>query len=127
STKITDSHHNHTFMKLDILAFGAHPDDIEIGAAGTLALQASKGYKIGMIDLTKGELGTRGTPEIRLVEAKNAAEILNCSLRENLGFRDGFFRNDEEHQLEIIRVLRKYRPEIVLCNPLVDRHPDHGR
>jgi bacillithiol biosynthesis deacetylase BshB1 len=114
-------------MKLDILAFGAHPDDVEISAGGTLALQQSLGYKCGVVDLTRGELGTRGTPEIRDREAKNAARELKLEVRENLGFRDGFFLNDEEHQLAVIRMIRKYRPEILIANAPADRHPDHGK
>ena len=114
-------------MKLDILAFGAHPDDVELGASGTIAKEISLGKKVGIIDLTRGELGTRGTKEIRDAEAKNAAEILGVSIRENLQFRDGFFINDELHQLEIIKMIRKYRPEIVLCNAIDDRHIDHGK
>lgn len=114
-------------MKLDILAFGAHPDDIELGAAGTLAKAVDHGKKIGLVDLTLGDLGTRGTPEIRLKEAANAAEILGAEVRENLRFRDGFFKNDEEHQREVIRLIRKYKPEVVICNAPHDRHPDHGR
>lgn len=114
-------------MKLDILAFGAHPDDVEISSGGTLALQASLGYKCGIVDLTKGDLGTRGTPEIRIQEANNAAKELNVEVRENLGFRDGFFTNDEAHQLEVVKMIRKYRPEIILANAPEDRHPDHGK
>lgn len=114
-------------MKLDILAFGAHPDDVELGAAGTIAKEVSLGKKVGIIDLTRGELGTRGSAEIRDIEAKNAAEILGVSIRENLQFRDGFFTNDEKHQLEIIKMIRKYKPEIVLCNAIDDRHIDHGK
>lgn len=114
-------------MKLDILAFGAHPDDVELGAAGTIAKEVSLGKKVGIIDLTRGELGTRGSAEIRDIEAKNAAEILGVSIRENLQFRDGFFINDEKHQLEIIKMIRKYKPEIVLCNAIDDRHIDHGK
>lgn len=114
-------------MKLDILAFGAHPDDVELGAAGTLAKHAALGYTTGIADLTRGELGTRGTPEQRLEEATRAAEILGVSVRENLGFRDGFFVNDEAHQMEVIRIIRKYRPEVILANALYDRHPDHGK
>ncbi|WP_320815653.1 bacillithiol biosynthesis deacetylase BshB1 [Flavobacterium sp.] len=114
-------------MKLDILAFGAHPDDVELGAAGTIAKEISLGKKVGIIDLTRGELGTRGTPEIRDAEAKKAAKILGVSIRENLQFRDGFFINDEKHQLEIIKMIRKYKPEIVLCNAIDDRHIDHGK
>lgn len=114
-------------MKLDILAFGAHPDDVELGAAGTIAKEVSLGKKVGIVDLTRGELGTRGSAEIRDIEAKNAAEILGVSIRENLQFRDGFFVNDEKHQLEIIKMIRKYKPEIVLCNAIDDRHIDHGK
>lgn len=114
-------------MKLDILAFGAHPDDVELGAAGTIAKEVSLGKKVGIIDLTRGELGTRGSAEIRDIEAKNAAELLGVSIRENLQFRDGFFINDEKHQLEIIKMIRKYKPEIVLCNAIDDRHIDHGK
>ena len=114
-------------MKLDILAFGAHPDDVELGAAGTIAKEVSLGKKVGIVDLTRGELGTRGSVEIRHTEATNAAKILGVSIRENLEFRDGFFVNDEKHQLEIIKMLRKYKPEIVLCNAIDDRHIDHGK
>ena len=114
-------------MKLDILAFGAHPDDVELGASGTIAKEVSLGKKVGIVDLTRGELGTRGTAEIRDAEAKKAAEILGVSIRENLQFRDGFFINDEKHQLEIIKMIRKYKPEIVLCNAIDDRHIDHGK
>jgi bacillithiol biosynthesis deacetylase BshB1 len=114
-------------IKLDILAFGAHPDDVELGAAGTIAKEVSLGKKVGIVDLTRGELGTRGTAEIRDAEAKKAAAILGVSVRENLEFRDGFFLNDEKHQLEIIKMLRKYKPEIVLCNAIDDRHIDHGK
>lgn len=114
-------------MKLDILAFGAHPDDVEISAGGTIARQAALGNKVGIIDLTKGEMGTRGTPDIRLKEAAAAADALGAVVRENLGFRDGFFANDEAHQLAVIQKIRKYRPEIVLTNAPTDRHPDHGR
>jgi len=114
-------------MKLDILAFGAHPDDIELSCAGTLALQVSKGYKCGMVDLTRGEMGTRGTPEIRAEEAQEAARLLGIEVRENLGFKDGFFTNDAAHQLEVVKMIRKYRPEIVMANAPTDRHPDHGR
>lgn len=112
---------------VDILAFGAHPDDVELSCAGTLALQQSLGYRSAIVDLTEGELGTRGTPEIRKQEAQKAAEILGVSARENLGFRDGFFKNDEAHQLAIVRMIRKYRPRTVLANAFTDRHPDHGR
>lgn len=114
-------------MKLDILAFGAHPDDVELGCAATIAKEISLGKKVGIIDLTRGELGTRGSAEIRDIEAERAAKILSISVRENLNFRDGFFKNDEKHQLEIIQMIRKYKPEIVLCNAIDDRHIDHGK
>tara|TARA_B100000787_G_scaffold170313_1_gene166292 strand:- start:9290 stop:10006 length:717 start_codon:yes stop_codon:yes gene_type:complete len=114
-------------MKLDILAFGAHPDDVELGAAATIAKEVSLGKKVGIIDLTQGELGTRGSKELRKVEATNAATILGVIVRENLKFADGFFINDKEHQLEIIKSIRKYKPEIVLCNAVDDRHIDHGK
>lgn len=114
-------------MKLDILAFGAHPDDVELGCSGTIAKEVTLGKKVGIIDLTRGELGTRGTAEIRDLEAKDAAKVLGVSVRENLNFRDGFFVNDEAHQMEIIQVLRKYQPDIVLCNAEKDRHIDHGK
>jgi len=114
-------------MKLDILAFGAHPDDVELGCAATIAKEISLNKKVGIIDLTRGELGTRGTAEIRDKEATKAAEILNVSARENLNFRDGFFKNNEKHQLEVIRMIRKYQPEIVLCNAIDDRHIDHPK
>ena len=114
-------------MKLDILVFGAHPDDAELGAGATIAKEIANGKKIGIIDLTRGELGTRGTPEIRDSEASKAADLLGITVRENLEFADGFFVNDRAHQLEIIRMLRKYQPDTVLCNAVEDRHIDHGR
>jgi bacillithiol biosynthesis deacetylase BshB1 len=114
-------------MKLDILAFGAHPDDVELGCSGTLAKEISLGKKVGIIDLTRGELGTRGSVEIRNSESEAASKILGISVRENLDMRDGFFVNDESHQLKVIEMIRKYQPEIVLCNAVSDRHPDHGR
>jgi bacillithiol biosynthesis deacetylase BshB1 len=114
-------------MKLDILAFGAHPDDIELGCGATIAKEVSLGKKVGVVDLTRGELGTRGSGELRIIEANNAAKIMGISVRENLGFADGFFTNDKEHQLEIIKMIRKYKPEIVLCNVIDDRHIDHGK
>ena len=114
-------------MKLDILAFAAHPDDIELSCSGTLALQQSFGNKIGVIDLTLGELGTRGTVKIREEEAAIAAEILNLSIRENLNMPDGFFDITEENILAVAKCIRIYRPEIVLANAISDRHPDHGR
>ncbi len=114
-------------MKLDILVFGAHPDDAELGAGGTIAKEVANGKKVGIIDLTRGELGTRGSADIRDKEAETSAQILQVSVRENLRFRDGFFFNDETHQLEIIKMIRKYKPEIVLCNAIEDRHIDHGK
>lgn len=114
-------------IQVDILAFGAHPDDVELGCAGTLAKEISLGRKVGIIDLTEGELGTRGSVEIRYKEATKASEILGISVRENLKMRDGFFKNDEEHQMQVIKMIRKYRPKIVLCNAVDDRHIDHGK
>ncbi len=114
-------------MKLDILAFGAHPDDIELSCAGTLAKEIKNGKKVGIIDLTSGELGSRGSAEIRDQEAAVAAKIIGVEIRENLKFRDGFFKNDETHQLKIIKKIRQYQPEIVLCNAIDDRHIDHGK
>jgi bacillithiol biosynthesis deacetylase BshB1 len=114
-------------MKLDILAFGAHPDDVELGCGGTIAKEIALGKKAGIIDLTRGELGTRGSAAIRDQEANEAAKILGVSVRENLNMRDGFFINDEAHQLEIIKMIRKYQPEIVICNAVDDRHIDHGK
>ena len=114
-------------MKLDILAFGAHPDDVELGCAGTILKEISLGKTVGIVDLTRGELGTRGSAEIRIQEANAAAKILGVLVRENLEMRDGFFVNDEKHQLEIIKMIRKYQPEIVLCNAVDDRHIDHGK
>lgn len=114
-------------MKLDILVLAAHPDDAELCCGGTIARQIALGNKVGIVDFTRGELGTRGTPELRLQEAAKAADILKLSTRENLGLPDGFFRNDEEHQREVIRAIRKYQPEIVLANAIHDRHSDHGR
>jgi bacillithiol biosynthesis deacetylase BshB1 len=114
-------------MKLDILAFGAHPDDVELGCSGTILKEIALGKSVGIVDLTRGELGTRGSSEIRDQEANAAAKILGISVRENLNMRDGFFVNDEKHQLEIIKMIRKYQPEIVLCNAIDDRHIDHGK
>jgi bacillithiol biosynthesis deacetylase BshB1 len=114
-------------MKLDILAFGAHPDDVELGCSGTIAKEISLGKKVGIIDLTRGELGTRGSVEIRNSEASKASEILGISVRENLDMRDGFFVNDEAHQMKIIQMIRKHQPEIVLCNAIRDRHIDHSK
>ncbi len=114
-------------MKLDILVLASHPDDAELCTGGTLAKHIALGYKAGIVDFTRGELGTRGTVEIRAQEAARASEILGLSARENLGFADGFFRNDEAHQREVIRIIRKYQPDIVLANAIYDRHSDHGR
>lgn len=114
-------------MKLDILAFGAHPDDVEISCAGTLISHIEQGKKVGVIDLTRGERGTRGTPEIRDVEAAHAAQIMGIHVRGNLQFEDCFFANDREHQLAVIRAIRSYQPRIVLANAPQDRHPDHSR
>ncbi|WP_375324304.1 bacillithiol biosynthesis deacetylase BshB1 [Flagellimonas sp. GZD32] len=114
-------------MKLDILVFGAHPDDAELGAGATIAKEVANGKKVGIVDLTRGELGTRGSAEIRDQEAANAAKILGVAVRENMEFADGFFVNDKEHQLELIKIIRKYRPEIVLCNAIDDRHIDHAK
>ena len=114
-------------MKVDILAIGSHPDDVELGCSGTIAKEISNGKRVGIIDLTRGELGTRGTAEIREKEANQAAEILKVSFRENLNFKDGFFKNDEEHQLKLIQAIRKYRPNFILCNAPDDRHIDHPK
>lgn len=114
-------------MKLDILAFGAHPDDIELTCSGTLIRHIQMGYRVGLVDLTRGELGTRGTAEIRDQEAAEAAKIMGAQLRENLAFEDGFFANNKANQLAVIRMIRKYRPHVVFANVPQDRHPDHGR
>ncbi|MEO6932237.1 MAG: bacillithiol biosynthesis deacetylase BshB1 [Chitinophagaceae bacterium] len=114
-------------MKLDILAIAVHPDDVELGCAGTLMMEKNRGKKVGVLDLTQGELGTRGTPELRLKEAALAARIMTLDVRVNAGMADGFFLNDEAHQRVLIRYIRKYQPEIILGNALDDRHPDHGR
>lgn len=114
-------------MKVDILAFGVHPDDVELGCSGTLIASARAGKKVAVIDLTGGELGTRGTIETRKKEAADAADIMLLSARENLGMADGFFQNDETNVRKVITAIRKYQPEIVLCNAPEDRHPDHGR
>ena len=114
-------------MKLDILAFGAHPDDVELGCAGTILKEIALGKTVGIVDLTRGELGTRGSADLRDQEAAASAQILGVSVRVNLRFKDGFFANDELHQLEVIKMIRKYQPEIVLCNAIEDRHIDHGK
>lgn len=114
-------------MKLDILVLAVHPDDAELGCSGTILKHIASGRKVGIIDFTRGELGTRGTAETRDEEAADSAKILGLHARENLRFKDAFFKNDEEHQREVIRMIRKYQPEIILSNSLHDRHPDHGR
>jgi bacillithiol biosynthesis deacetylase BshB1 len=114
-------------MKLDILAIGAHPDDVELSCSGTLLKHIAMGKKCGIVDLTAGGLGTRGSAELRLKEAAAAAKIIGVLVRDNLGMADGFFQNDKEHQLQIIKKIREYQPDIVLCNAVEDRHPDHGR
>lgn len=114
-------------VRLDLLVIAVHPDDAELGCGGTIAKQVALGRKVGIVDLTRGELGSRGSAEIRDSEAASAAEILGLTLRGNLRMRDGFFRNDEAHQLEVIRAIRKFRPEILITNALYDRHSDHGR
>lgn len=114
-------------MKVDILAFGAHPDDVELGCSGTIVKEITLGKKVGIIDLTRGELGSRGSAAIRDTEAAEAAKILGVSFRENLKMHDGFFVNDKQHQIEVIKMIRKYQPEIVLCNAIEDRHIDHGK
>ena len=114
-------------LKLDILVLAAHPDDAELGCGGTIAAQVAKGHKVGIVDLTQGEMGTRGTPTQRLEESAKAANILGLAARENMGFSDVFFKDDEAHQLKLIEIIRKYQPEIVLANAVSDRHPDHGK
>jgi len=113
--------------KLDVLVFAAHPDDAELGCSGTIAALVAQGKKVGVVDFTQGEMGTRGTPEIRLQESAKAAKILQLSARENIGFKDVFFKNDETHQLKLVEMVRKYQPEIVIANAISDRHPDHGK
>ena len=114
-------------MKLYLIAFGVHPDDVELSCAGVLLVEKNKGKKTGIIDLTQGELGTRGDAATRMKEADAAAKILGVDIRDNLKMADGFFQNDETHQRKIIESLRNYQPEIILCNAVTDRHPDHGR
>ena len=114
-------------MKLDILAIGAHPDDVELGCGATVAKEIANGKKVGIIDLTRGELGTRGTAETRDKESDAAAKILGVEFRINMEFADGFFVNDKSHQMELIKMIRKYRPEIVICNAVDDRHIDHAK
>ena len=114
-------------MKLDLVAIGVHPDDVELSCAGTLLVEKRNGKKTGIIDLTEGELGTRGDRELRKKEAADAAAILGVEIRDNLRMADGFFSNDEAHQRQLIACLRRYQPEIILCNAPKDRHPDHSR
>ena len=114
-------------IKLDILAIGAHPDDVELGCAGTIAKEISKGKKVGIVDLTRGELGTRGDANTRDKESNDAANLLGVEFRENLNFSDCFFSNDKEHQLKLVEVIRKYKPDLVICNAIQDRHIDHSK
>jgi bacillithiol biosynthesis deacetylase BshB1 len=114
-------------MKLDILAIASHPDDVELTCSGTLALHVQEGYKVGIVDLTRGEMGTRGTPEQRLKEANQSSDLLGLAIRENLGLADVWFQNGRHEQLAVVRAIRKYRPEIIITNAISDRHPDHGR
>lgn len=114
-------------MKLDILVLAAHPDDAELGCGGTIAKHVRLGHKVGVVDFTRGELGTRGTTETRSSESAESSKILGLSVRENLGLPDGFFKNDKEHQMAVIQAIRRYQPEIVLGNAVYDRHSDHGK
>lgn len=124
---ICDSNHSKYFMKLDILAFGAHPDDVELACSGTLHSHIQAGYKVGVIDLTRGELGSRGTVDTRNEETKHSSAIIGLHARENLDMEDGFFKNDKDHQWKVITAIRKYQPEIIFMNAPYDRHPDHGK
>ena len=112
---------------IDILAFGVHPDDVELGCSGTLLKHIAMGFKVGLVDLTRGELGTRGTADIRTVEALNAMKKMGAQFRHNLDMADGFFQDNKENQLKLIEVIRRFRPKMVLLNAVHDRHPDHGR
>lgn len=114
-------------MKIDVLAIAAHPDDVELGCSGVLLMEKMNGKKIGVVDLTQGELGTRGTPETRLAESEASSKIMQLDARENIGLPDAFFQNDQASQLKVIAAIRKYQPQIVLTNASSDRHPDHGR
>jgi N-acetylglucosamine malate deacetylase 1 len=114
-------------IKLDILAFGAHPDDVELAASGTILKHIAMGKKVGIVDLTLGQLGSRGTIEIRKKEAANSSKLMKLAVRENLEMEDGFFANDQKHQMQIVKMIRKYQPDIVLANAIEDRHPDHGK
>ncbi len=114
-------------MKLDILVFGAHPDDVELGCGGTIIKEIQRGKNVGIIDFTRGELGTRGNFKIRDIETQKATKLMGVKMRKNLNFKDGFFKNDDEHKLVLIKEIRKYQPEIVITNAPSDRHPDHAR
>ena len=114
-------------MKLDVLVFGAHPDDVELGCGGTIIKEVSRGKRVGIIDLTRGELGTRGNIKIRDKETIAATKIMGVSIRENMNFKDGFFKNNDKNKLALIKKIRKYKPDIVITNALSDRHPDHPR
>lgn len=114
-------------MKLDILSIGVHPDDVELSCSGTVLKHIAMGKQCGILDLTRGELGTRGSAELRTVEANNSAMLMGLALRKQLDFKDGFFQNEESHLKEIIKVIREFQPEIILANAVSDRHPDHGR
>lgn len=114
-------------MKLDLLVFAAHPDDAELACGGTIIRSVKDGKKVGIVDLTRGELGTRGNADLRMKESAAACKVLGVTARENLGFADGFFQNDGNHQIRVVEMIRKYQPEIILCNAITDRHPDHGR
>lgn len=114
-------------MKLDVLVFAAHPDDAELSCGGTILSLVASGKKVGIVDLTRGEMGTRGSAEIRDEESAASAKILGLSVRENLGFSDVFFTNDRQHQIEVVKAIRRFQPEIILCNAVQDRHPDHGK
>jgi len=114
-------------MKLNILVFAAHPDDAELSCSGTILKHISLGYKVGIIDLTRGELGSRGSAEIRDIEAKKSSNILGLTSRDNLDLGDGFFEIDQASLVALVKKIREYRPDIVFCNAPIDRHPDHGR
>lgn len=114
-------------MKVDILVLAAHPDDMELGCGGTVAKHVAAGYKVAAADFTRGELGTRGTPQLRIEEAAAAAEVLGLSARINLGIKDGFFQNTESDQMAVVTAVRQFQPDIVLANAVTDRHPDHGK
>ncbi|MBV6642066.1 MAG: bacillithiol biosynthesis deacetylase BshB1 [Cyclobacteriaceae bacterium] len=114
-------------MKINILAVAAHPDDVELSCAGTLLVHQKRGFTTGIIDLTRGEMGTRGTPEIRMEEAAASAKILGLTVRENLGLADSFFENNKENQLKLVQKIREYQPDFVIGTAIYDRHPDHGR